>query len=98
MFDSWSYESDRAFSLEALRQMVRRELPSSVYRCKGIVFTADAPNKRIALQIVGRRTEITELDAWGDRRPRTQIVAIGEPGRMDALELKGKFDACLQNA
>lgn len=98
MFDSWSYESDRAFSLEALRQMVRRELPASVYRCKGIVFTADAPDKRFSLQIVGRRTEITELGEWGDREPRTQIVAIGEPGAMHAGELRMKFDACIEDA
>ena len=56
MFDTWSYESDRPFSLEVLRQMVRRELPASIYRCKGIVFSADSPDKRLALQVVGRRT------------------------------------------
>jgi len=33
-----------------------------------------------ALQIVGRPTEISELDEWGERTPRTQIVAIGESG------------------
>ena len=76
-FDTWSYESDRPFSIEALREMVRRELPASIYRCKGIVFAADMPDKRFALQAVGRRTEICELDEWGERTPRTQIVAIG---------------------
>ena len=62
MFQTWSYESERPFSLELLRQMVRRELPASIYRCKGIVYAADFPSKRYALQIVGRRTEIYELD------------------------------------
>ena len=56
MFETWSYKSDRPFSREALSQMVRRELPASVYRCKGIVFVSDTPDKRLALQIVGRRT------------------------------------------
>ena len=69
-------------------------VPSSVYRCKGIVFAAESPGKRLALQIVGRRTEITELDDWGVREPRSQIVAIGTP--IDAPELSRKFDACLQ--
>ena len=94
LFETWSYESVRPFSLEALREMVRRELPASVYRCKGIVFTADSPAKRLALQAVGRRTEITELDDWGDRMPRTQIVAIG--ASIDAEELSRKFDACVR--
>jgi len=94
MFDTWSYETDQPFSLETLRQMVRKELPASIYRCKGIVFTADSPAKRIALQIVGRRTEISELDEWGDRTPRTQIVAIGSA--IDPQELTDKFDACVK--
>ena len=94
MFDTWSYECDRPFSLEALREMVRRELPASIYRCKGIVFAADVPGTRLALQVVGRRTEITELNEWGARTPRSQIVAIG--AEIDAEELNAKFDACLQ--
>ena len=59
----------------------------------GIVFVADSPEKRIALQIVGRRTEISELDDWGDRTPRTQIVAIGAP--INADELSNQFDRCI---
>jgi len=95
MFDTWSYETDQPFSMEALREMVRRELPASIYRCKGIVFTSDSPEKRYALQVVGRRTEIQELGEWGDRAQHTQIVAIGESGGFDAQELNNKFNACL---
>jgi G3E family GTPase len=94
IFDTWSYESDQPFSLEALRQMVRRQLPASVYRCKGIVYAVEAPDKRLAIQAVGRRTEISELDEWGERTPRTQIVAIGES--IDAEELNSMFDACVE--
>jgi G3E family GTPase len=93
LFETWSYESDRPMSLESLREMVRKELPASVYRCKGIVFAADSPDKRIALQIVGRRTEISELGEWGDRTPHTQIVAIG--ASINAQQLSNQFDACI---
>jgi hypothetical protein len=41
---------------------------------------------------VGRRTEIYELDEWGDRTPRSQIVAIGSA--IDVQELSNKFEAC----
>jgi G3E family GTPase len=92
MFQTWSFETDRPFSLEALREMVRKELPASIYRCKGIVYTTEFPDKRLTLQAVGRRTEIYELDEWGDRKPRTQIVAIGST--IDAQELSNKFEAC----
>ncbi len=92
-FETWSYESNQPFCIETLREMVRRELPASIYRCKGIVFTTDVPEKRFALQTVGRRTEISELDEWGERSPRTQIVAIG--AKIDAQELDEKFAACI---
>jgi len=96
MFETWSYESDRPMSLEDLRRMVQRELPVSVYRCKGIVFAADSPDKRLSLQVVGRRTEISEMDDWGERTPRTQVVAIGSS--INAEDLNTKFDACVAGA
>ncbi|QDT94948.1 CobW family GTP-binding protein [Gimesia aquarii] len=93
MFETWSFESDQPFSLEALREMVRRELPASVYRCKGIVYISDSRDKRFALQAVGRRTELSELGVWGKATPRTQIVAIGS--LINAEDLNQKFEACL---
>jgi len=96
MFETWSYESEQPFSVEALREMVRRELPASIYRCKGIVFSDEFPEKRFALQAVGRRVEIMELDEWGERTPQSRLVAIGST--FDALELSRKFDACLTHS
>lgn len=93
MFATWSYESEQPFDLEALRRMVRRELPASIYRCKGIVYVADCPDKRFSLQAVGRRTELSELDDWGKHPPCSQIVAIG--ASIDAEDLNSKFDSCL---
>jgi hypothetical protein len=97
MFDTWSYESDRPVSLKNLREMVRRELPASIYRCKGIVYAADSPDMRLTLQAVGRRTEIHELGEWGERTPRTQIVAIGAPGGINAEALTEDSLRCRSN-
>lgn len=36
-FETWSFESDRPFSIDALEDMVKRRLPASVYRCKGVI-------------------------------------------------------------
>lgn len=94
-FDTWRFESEQPFSLETLREMVRRELPASIYRCKGIVYAADAPATRFALQAVGRRTEIVELGGWEDKAPRSQIVAIGAAAGFDPVELTKQFEACL---
>jgi G3E family GTPase len=93
MFETWSYESDQPMSLDALRTMVQRELPVSVYRCKGILFAAETPDTRHALQVVGRRTEISDEGTWGQRAPRTQIVAIGT--EIDTNELNDLFNSCI---
>jgi G3E family GTPase len=75
--------------------MVRRDLPASVYRCKGILYSVDNPQKRITLQIVGRRTEIKELDEWGERTPHTKIVAIGSSNKIDPDSLTALFESCI---
>lgn len=96
VFSTWSYEADRPLSLERLREMVRRELPASIYRCKGIIFAGDSPDRRFALQIVGRRAEVKELDEWGSRAPHTQIVAVGASGMINKVAMKELFDGCLE--
>jgi hypothetical protein len=49
---------------------------------------------RVLSHLRAPRTEITELDAWGDRTPRTRIVAIGKA--FDAKELNDRFDPSTQ--
>ena len=43
-FRTWSYETEVPLSLEALRETARK-LPASVYRCKGVVHTAEEPGR-----------------------------------------------------
>ena len=93
-FGTWTYESDRPLSMEALRG-VAKKLPGSIYRCKGIIYTSDAPGRRGVLQVVGRRADVALHDGWGDRKPRTQIVAIGAAGGIDAHDLQELFEACV---
>ena len=93
-FSTWSYESGRPYSLEALTEMVKKELPANIYRCKGVVYAADTPDQRVVLQVVGRRADVSLLDEWGDRTPRTQIVAIGSEGSINSEALTALFEAC----
>ena len=93
-FSTWSYETDKPLSLEALREMASK-LPTNIYRAKGVIYAADAPERRAVLQVVGRRVDISLDDEWGKRRPRTQIVAIGARGAIDKEALNQKFEQCL---
>jgi G3E family GTPase len=93
-FSTWSYETDQPLSLEPLSQMAA-QLPETVYRCKGVVYAADAPTRRAVLQMVGRRVDVALGDGWGERAPRTQIVAIGAPGSINAELLTEQVEACI---
>lgn len=94
MFSTWSYETDELLDLELLREMIKRRLPNTVYRCKGIVHTIQEPNQRVIVQCVGRRTDIALAGKWGENPARSRIVAIGAPGEMDNNLLKDLFDGC----
>ena len=94
VFSTWSFETDEPLSLDALREAAKK-LPASIYRCKGVVYSADAPDRRAVLQVVGKRVDITLESEWGDRTPRTQIVAIGAHGTLDGAALRERFDRCV---
>ena len=97
VFSTWSYETDKPLALEALRETMRK-LPGGVYRAKGVVYTTNAPQQRAVLQVVGRRVDISIQDEWGQRAPRTQIVAIGKAGSIDASLLEKTFASCISAA
>jgi G3E family GTPase len=94
VFSTWSYETDQPLALEALRETLRK-LPGTVYRAKGVVYNTDAPHRRAVLQVVGRRVDISFQEDWGERAPRTQIVAIGAAGSIDASLMEKTFASCI---
>ena len=75
-----------------------RKLPGTVYRAKGVVYSTDAPQRRAVLQVVGRRVDISLQDEWGERAPRTQIVAIGAAGSIDPRLMEKTFASCISAA
>jgi G3E family GTPase len=97
LFSTWSYETDQPLALEALRETLRK-LPGTIYRAKGVIHTADVPQRRAVLQVVGRRVDISIHGEWGHRAPRTRIVAIGAAGGIDASLLESTFASCISPA
>lgn len=93
-FETWSYETDAALSLDALQRMARR-LPAGVFRCKGIVRSVERPDRPVVLQVVGRRVDLASLEAWDRRAPATRIVVIGARGGLDGDDLRRRFEACI---
>ena len=93
-FSTWSFETNRPLSLDALREAMRR-LPNDIYRCKGVVYAADAPSRRAVLQVVGKRVDIRLSHEWGERQPRTRLIAIGGHDAMNDEVLRQTFDRCV---
>jgi G3E family GTPase len=95
VYSSWSWQHTEPLSWKALRK-VTKELPPSIFRMKGIVFTEEAPARKGVLQIVGTRVTFTLGEEWGlDEKPRTEIVAIGKPDGIDKDDLDKRLYGCL---
>jgi G3E family GTPase len=92
--NAWSYETNRPLSLEILRE-VARKLPGNVDRCKGVIDTSDAPARRAVLQGVGRRVDLSDEEAWGERERRTRIALIAAAGGVDQETLRERLESCV---
>jgi len=93
-FSTWNFETDRPLSLEALRETASH-LPAGIYRAKGVIYAAEEPARRVVLQVVGRRVDISLEEPWRGRPARTQIVVIGAPGAIEGEVLRDKFEQCV---
>jgi G3E family GTPase len=95
-FSATSYRDDRPLSRRSLERMIKRELPASVYRCKGFVYLADDPSQRYVLQVVGRRVDIEADGPWDTERPQTRLVAVAREASVADDELASLFAGCVQ--
>lgn len=71
------------------------QLPDSIYRAKGFLYLEDLPRYRIAFQMVGRRYNLHDMQAWRADAPGSEIVVIGTDGGTDAEVLQQVFDSCV---
>lgn len=95
-FSTWTFQTEEPFDEAALREMISRRLPASVFRCKGFIRVDSGQRSLKVLQSVGRRTELTpapDPEAAGPSR----IVAIGSRA-LDPLQLRQAFESCLATA
>lgn len=92
-FGSWSYHTDRPLAYRKIRAALET-LPLTIFRVKGVLALADAPNLRFVAQGVGRRVSIDVLGPWGEEHPETVLVCIGVPDAVSAEGLAGIIDAC----
>lgn len=95
-FSSWHWTSERPLSLPRLRA-VFETLPETVYRAKGIVYLEELPAFRVALQMVGQRSSLKDVDRWGSEPPRTELVMIAPAGGIDEDTMRAALDGCVSD-
>lgn len=92
-YSTWSYAGDRPLDQAALEQALAG-LPPSILRGKGLVNLASQPERRMILQMMGRRLQLTADRSWQDDPRRSELVFIGEPGALTDEGLQALLDAC----
>lgn len=92
-FKTWSYETRSALSLGALEQVLQK-LPVGIYRAKGILNTAENPNQKTIVQVVGKRVSFADGGSWYQDERLSQVVFIAADGKLDEQTLQGQLEQC----
>jgi G3E family GTPase len=89
-FTSLSFQSDRPFSVKKFQFFLDNQLPSNVFRAKGILWFEES-EKRHVFHLSGKRFSLDD-EAWkGD--PKNQLVLIGQ--ELDHAKLRAQLENCL---
>jgi G3E family GTPase len=83
-------------TLGAVRQALR-SLPATILRVKGFVCTEETLNRRVLLQMAGRRAALTFEGAWPEA-PRTTLALLGLPEGPSQEDVRAVFDEHLAGA
>ena len=89
-FTSLSFRSDGPFSLRRFQNFLDNQLPSEVFRAKGILWFNESERRHI-FHLAGKRFSIDDSDWNGDRK--NQIVLIGRD--INHTKLKYQLEACV---
>lgn len=89
-FTSLSFQSDLPFSLRKFQYFLDHQLPTNVFRAKGIMWFEESPKRHI-FHLSGKRFSIDD-DEWKGQ-PKNQIVLIGQGLEHD--KLRSQLENCL---
>ena len=96
-YSSYAWSQDEPLSFEAI-YVAFQSLPVNVFRSKGILYLREVPDKRVILQMTGKRVTLAKGEPWEDMLPSSQIVAIGTRDEIDRGDLDKRFSACVSNS
>jgi G3E family GTPase len=88
-FTSVSVQSDRPMAIKKFQNFLDNQLPSNVFRAKGILWFDESP-KRHVFHLSGRRFTLDDTE-W-TTTPKNQLVLIGQD--LDHATLRSQIEAC----
>jgi G3E family GTPase len=93
-FSTWHWRSEKPLSFPKLRKVIEG-LPETVYRAKGVIQLEELPRYKTAFQMVGKRYNFRDTDAWGEEPALSEIVLIASKDGFDPDLLQTQFEACI---
>lgn len=90
-FTSLSFESDKPLAIRKFQYFLDNQLPSNVFRAKGILWFDESPHRHI-FHLSGKRFTI-EDDEWNDKPKKSQLVLIGQD--LDHQTLRSQIEKCV---
>ncbi|HBB34768.1 MAG TPA: cobalamin biosynthesis protein CobW [Cyanobacteria bacterium UBA8803] len=91
-FTSLSFQSDKPLAIRKFQYFLDNQLPSNVFRAKGILWFDESPNRHI-FHLSGKRFTI-EDDEWKGEK-KNQLVLIGQDLDRDTLYEQLQNCVCL---
>ena len=92
LYATWTWTSVRPLAYGPLRSLLG-SLPSAVYRAKGFLYLAEAPEQRVVAHVVGRRVELRPAGPWDSAPPRTELVFVSLEAGIDTVALRERLAA-----
>ncbi len=94
-FTSLSFQSDQPLSIKKFQYFLDNQLPSTIFRAKGILWFDESPKRHI-FHLCGKRFSIDD-DEWKGQ-PKTQLVLIGQNLDRDTLLSQLQKCVCVPSA
>ncbi len=89
-FTSISFQSDKPFSIRKFQYFLDNQLPTSVFRAKGIMWFEESPKRHI-FHLCGKRFTMDD-DEWKGEK-KNQVVLIGQ--NLDRETLLKQVENCI---
>ena len=89
-FTSISFQSDKPFSIRKFQYFLDNQLPTNIFRAKGIMWFDESPKRHI-FHLCGKRFTLDDEEWKG--QPKNQVVLIGQ--NLDRETLLTQLENCL---